>query len=172
MHGQLPVQVLFFAGFDDQMLCVFNAQYPFCCLAQSGCISNLDSSIGMCAALLAAKPILPKRSVMTGSSSVPEAGCSPNETSPSLVNILCIFCRACITAKLGQQAHRSIHLPLNAVHPAGGAIPQTDVVIQRKGPVLMWVRAPDGSSYTTSQRGHAQILKQQEAQLCKVRFGQ
>ncbi|KAK9831095.1 hypothetical protein WJX74_003332 [Apatococcus lobatus] len=76
--------------------------------------------------------------------------------------------RARLTAKLGQQSHRSIHLPLNAIHPAGGAVPQTDVVIQRKGPVLMWARAPDGIPYTTSQKGHAHLLKQHEAQLCKV----
>ena len=62
-----------------------------------------------------------------------------------------------------------MHLPLTAIDPAGGMVPQTDVVIQRKGPVLIWARAPDGSSYTTTQKGHAQALGRQEAHACQVR---
>ncbi|KAK9856131.1 hypothetical protein WJX84_010763, partial [Apatococcus fuscideae] len=76
--------------------------------------------------------------------------------------------RATLSSKLGQQRQRSVHLPLTAIDPAGGMVPQTDVVIQRKGPVLIWARAPDGSSYTTTQKGHAQALGRQEAHACQV----
>ncbi len=77
--------------------------------------------------------------------------------------------RACPTSKLGQQQHRGVHLPLNGIHPAGGPVPQTDVVIQRKGPVLIWARAPDGMAYTRTQKAHAQDAVLQEAHVCKVR---
>ena len=78
--------------------------------------------------------------------------------------------RACPSSKLGQQKHRGVHLPLSAIHPAGGLVPQTDVVIQRKGPVLIWARAPDGTAFMRTQKAYAQDAKRQEAHVCQVGF--
>ena len=78
--------------------------------------------------------------------------------------------RACPNSKLGQQQHRSVHLPLTGINPAGGPVPQTNVVIQRKGPMLMWARGPDGSAFTRTQKAYAQDTKQQEAHVFKVMF--
>lgn len=59
------------------------------------------------------------------------------------------------STKLGRQDHLSTFLPLAAVHPRGGIVPQTLVVVLRRYPRLMWTKLPSGVSTFQTLRAQA-----------------
>ena len=78
--------------------------------------------------------------------------------------------------KLGKQAHRLSYVPLGAVHPSGGTIPQTVVVVLRRYPRLMWTKLPSGvatfqtprAQATAEQRLHAELTQARTAAAAQV----
>lgn len=59
--------------------------------------------------------------------------------------------------KLGRQCSRTTYVPLGAVRPDGGPIPQTMLVICRRYPRLLWTRLPSGVGMFQTPRAHAKI---------------
>ena len=71
--------------------------------------------------------------------------------------------------KLGRQDHRTTFLPLKAVHPRGGVVPQTLVVVLRQYPRLMWTKLPSGVSTFQTLRAQAAAERRLQAEITQAR---
>lgn len=71
-------------------------------------------------------------------------------------------------AKLGLQRSPGSFTPLHLVHPGGGLVPQTVLLVQRRHPPLLWQRTAEGRAATRSPQAHAAALDAATARLAQA----
>ncbi|KAL0024592.1 hypothetical protein WJX77_001215 [Trebouxia sp. C0004] len=67
-------------------------------------------------------------------------------------------------ARMGWQKSQRAYVPLHCVHPEGGTLPCTLLVVQRKYPVMMHEKLPSGVPITRSQQAYRTAQNQFEIQ--------
>lgn len=71
-------------------------------------------------------------------------------------------------AKLGWQKAQHVYVPLHCVHPDGGAVPCTLLVVQRKFPIMVYEKLPSGCPIARSQPTYQAAQNHYEMQAAKV----
>ena len=71
-------------------------------------------------------------------------------------------------AKLGWQKAQHVYVPLHCVHPDGGTVPCTLLVVQRKFPMMVYEKLPSGCPIARSQPTYQAAQNHYEMQAAKV----
>lgn len=78
------------------------------------------------------------------------------------------LCRLSCSARLGWQSSNSCYTPLHCVYPDGGAIPYTQLVVQRKYPAMIWEKLPSGVTRTHTPKAYQAAQSHYDIQAAKV----
>ena len=71
-------------------------------------------------------------------------------------------------AKLGWQKAQHVYVPLHCVHPDGGGVPCTLLVVQRMFPMMVYEKLPSGCPIARSQPTYQAAQNHYEMQAAKV----